>query len=742
MRILTFVLLLTYIHASSQVMNVRKWRKSEKDSLDNAMFLIDETQYLAALPIFDNLLKLHPKEEFLRYTYAKCALYRSDKHEDAYMLLAELYERNNKIPEIQFDMARAAHYNYRFDEAVQYTNVFLANKRIAPEQKREAEQLLVYIENARRLYNSPTPAKLKNLGTGINSEDEEFVPAITANESRLVFTYRGKKSLGGLQNAYLQPDPLGAYTEDIYESKQRNGVFSYARPVTSINTNANDASLSLTHDGQFMFVYVNVGDGHGDIYISKLVADSFSVPTKLQGDVNSYSWDGHASLSPDGQTLYFSSDRGGGYGGRDIYKATLLADSVWGNVANLGDSINTPFDDDAPFIHADGRTLYYSSKGKGSMGDYDVYRAVMSPLDSLFRQGVNLGYPINTVADDRYFVITADSRRAYYSTARRDGFGGNDIYLVEPNFTESVSPMLLVRGKTTDKTKPVQADLLVEMVSPVTRTFKTLQSNPITGEYLVCLPVGASYRITYSLKGKEPLYFASDAIKLENYSEKVNNVDFTILPGTYASETATTAASASVAAVGTKTTAAVAVKTPTQPVVAQTKTITSSAVTITVPVTPTVATVATLSLPVNEDQSDIMALKEEVASINTEKSKLRDAAFPASQLQEKALRFTELFGFQTAPGLEFRVQLAAVKMDHNTQFPNQKKIEPIEKIDLGDGFIRITSGGTFRSMVEAFEFNRKVVKAGIREGFVIAIYNGKKVSYEYLIEQGIFKKRK
>jgi hypothetical protein len=101
-----------------------------------------------------------------------------------------------------------------------------------------------------------------------------------------------------------------------------------------------------------------------------------------------------------------------------------------------------------------------------------------------------------------------------------------------------------------------------------------------------------------------------------------------------------------------------------------------------------------------------------------------------------------LFGFQTAPGLEFRVQLAAVKLDRNTQFPNQKKIEPIEKIDLGDGFIRITAGGSFRSMVEAFEFNRKVVKAGVREGFVIAVYNGKKVSYEYLIEQGMFKKRK
>lgn len=724
MRIVILVLLFVYLGASAQVMNVRKWRKSEKDSLDNAMYLIDESQYLEALPIFDELLKLHPGEEFLRYTYAKCALYRSDKHEDAYTLLSELYQRNNKIPEIQFDMARAAHYNYRFDEANDYLNVFLANKRLSPEQKRQAELLLVYIDNARKLYNSPGPATIKNLGTGINSEEDEYVPAITANESRLIYTYRGKKSMGGLQNAYLQPDPLGAYTEDIYESRQRNGVFMYGKPLTCINSNANDAALSLSHDGQVLFVYIDISDGHGDIYMSRLEADSFSVPQKLMGEINSYSWDGHASLSPDGKTIYFSSSRGGGFGGRDIYKATLQADSTWGNVVNLGDSINTPYDDDSPFIHADGRTLYYSSAGKGSMGDHDIFRASMSIVDSTFSKGINLGYPINTTADDRYFSITADSRHAYYSTARRDGFGRNDIYLIEPNFTESVSPMLMVRGKTTDKTKPVGATVVVEMVAPFTRPFKTIQSNPLTGEYMACLPPGANYRFTYTMPEKEPIYYTIEALKLENYSEKVNNVDFTIISSEPLAQNSNTSAS-----VPTKTTAPVVAATPV-------KTITSSAVTVTVPAT------ASVTLPANEDQSDINALKDEVASINTANSKLRDASFPVTQLQEKALRFTELFGFQTAPGLEFKVQLAAVKIDRNTVFPNQKKIEPIEKIDLGDGFIRITAGGSFRSMVEAFEFNRKVVKAGLREGFVIAVYQGKKVSYEQLIEMGLFKKRK
>src|SRR4051812_20721154 len=124
-KLIFFFLILCYITSSSQVMNVRKWRKAERDSLDNGMYLIEENQYLQALPIFDDLLAHHPNEEFLRYTYAKCALYRADKHQDAYTYLTELYQKNKKVPDIQYDVALASHYNYKFDEATTYINQFL-----------------------------------------------------------------------------------------------------------------------------------------------------------------------------------------------------------------------------------------------------------------------------------------------------------------------------------------------------------------------------------------------------------------------------------------------------------------------------------------------------------------------------------------------------------------------------------------------------------------------------------------
>jgi Tol biopolymer transport system component len=124
-----------------------------------------------------------------------------------------------------------------------------------------------------------------------------------------------------------------------------------------VNTNSHDGAIALSADGFYLFVYRDSGDDHGDIYMSNSLNGEWTVPQKLNGQVNSYSWEGSCSMTADGKQLYFSSERGGGFGGKDIYRATLLPDSTWGNVVNLGDSINTALDDDAPFIHPDGVTL-------------------------------------------------------------------------------------------------------------------------------------------------------------------------------------------------------------------------------------------------------------------------------------------------------------------------------------------------------------------------------------------------
>lgn len=790
-------LLFSYFVSTAQVMNVRKWRLTERDSLNKGMELFDEKLFLPALPIFDNLLKNHPNEEFLQYTYAKCALYRVDKHADAYKYLSDVYDKNKKTPDIQYDMALACHYNYKFDEALDYANQHL--KRVNAEGKKNAETLLRYIQNAKYYFAKPTPARILNLGENINSADDEYVPAIAADESKLIFTYAGAKSLGGRQAE-------GNYGEDIYMALNENGEFKAAQALDSLNTSGPDAAVSLSGDGQALFLYRDVGDSHGDLYLSVLVGGNFSKPAKLRGEVNSYSWDGHCSLSPDGRTLYFSSERTGGYGGRDIYKATLQADSTWGMVVNLGDSINTAEDEDAPFIHADGITLFYSSKGKTSMGGYDVFRAVMRPDDSTFKQVENLGYPINSPSDDIYFVLAANGKNGYYSSGKKDGFGLKDIYKVEASFGEFKPQVYLVKGKVKSDGNPVEAQVKVEMSSKNNRLYKTFRSNAQTGDYLVTLPPGVNYAITYAYQGKEQTVNV-DAVDLNGYSEKTQDINFTT--PVVAVATKTTVESAVKSASST----AVAITTPTvktepesTPVVAVTTPATTT------PVKEVVAAVVTpepepvkqepAKEPVKEPEpvvaaKDPFAKKEEVPvekpaepvvsetktalgstklAIAEPKSmrgrstgtnsavdftarpvtstplppELANETFnlpakesfkPVNGPQIKSMRFAEKYNKASAPDVEFLVQVAAIKNDKNVILPNQGILGKIEKLDLNDGYIRIVVGGSFKTIGEALAHNKRVVGAGQKEGFIIVIYKGQRVTYEELEKAGVLKKK-
>ncbi|MGZ3922036.1 MAG: hypothetical protein ACXVC7_17180, partial [Bacteroidia bacterium] len=524
-KLFALIFLAAYFISVSQVTNTRKWRKTEKDSLDNALLLYDEKNYLYALPIFDNIHNNHPKEEFIKYIFAKCALYRPDKYEDAYNALSEVYAKNKKVENIEYDLAKASHLTNKFDEAITHIDLFLGNKHTSPEQRKDGELLKRYINNAKFYTANPTKAKINNLGPIVNSSDDEYVPTITADESVLIFTYRGVKSKGGKVNAFLQPDPFGQYTEDIYMSVKQNDQFTPPIALDSINTVGHDAAVSLSHDGRILFIYRDNGDDHGDLYQSYLIGESFSKPVKLKGLVNSYSWDGHCSLSPDGQTLYFSSERGGGYGGRDIYKATLLPDSTWGNVVNLGDSVNTAYDDDAPFIHPDGITLYFSSKGRTSMGGYDIFQSTMSEIDSTFKKTEHLGYPINSTDDDIYFVLSANGNNGYYSSGKKGGQGLKDIYLIETNFATPRS-LMLVKGKTTSDKNPAETKIRVEITSRNNRIFKSFNSNPTTGQYLLSLPAGAQYSITYTYKDRAPKTLTVSTMDMVGYNEKINDVAF------------------------------------------------------------------------------------------------------------------------------------------------------------------------------------------------------------------------
>jgi hypothetical protein len=183
-RAFSFLLLVAFISAGGQVMNVRKWRQNERDSLDQALLLYEENAFPEALPIFENILHNHPKEDFLRFSYARCALYRADKHADAYTLLWELYPKNKKVPGIQYDMDRAAHYNYIFDEAMRFVTMYANSRKTRSEGKKNAEILRRCISNAIYFYGFPSPARVHNLGA-VNSEMDETRPVVNAEETLL-----------------------------------------------------------------------------------------------------------------------------------------------------------------------------------------------------------------------------------------------------------------------------------------------------------------------------------------------------------------------------------------------------------------------------------------------------------------------------------------------------------------------------------------------------------------------------
>jgi hypothetical protein len=794
------------LFTSAQLMNVRKWRASERDSLDKGLEMFDEKMFLRAMPIFEGLLAQHPKEEFLKYSYAKCALTRSDKHEDAYKYFVEVYNNNKKVPDIQYDMAIAALYNYKFDEASEYIDLYANSRHTTPEGKKQAEVIKRNISYAKYYLANPTNAKVSNVGSAINTEYDEYVPAITADESALIYTYAGAKSLGGRQNENLAPDKYGNFLEDIYISYKQNDQFQAAIPLDSLNTTAPDAAISLSEDGTVLFIYQDIGDGHGDIYQSFLQGDQFSKPQKLKGEVNSYSWDGHCSISPDGKTLYFSSERSGGFGGRDIYRASLsLPDSIWGNIVNLGDSINTPYDDDAPFIHSDGITLFYSSKGKSSMGGYDVFRSVMRPEDSTFKKVDNLGYPINSSTDDIYFVMGARGNTGYYSSGKKDGKGMKDIYKVEPNFTWPKPSLYLVKGKVKNGNSGIEASIKAEITSKNNKLYKQFKSNSKTGEYLISLPPGVSYQLTYSYKNLPEQNLAINAVDLNGYAEKQHDVNFEekvdILAAANATLPLTKEADpqlkTAVAVVAAPVKTIAAVETPKEPAIAKNtekpvvtpkeepeevinrvkdvieKTETPAVVTKTEKEEPVAVVSADKSAkeptkePVVADKKDNPTVASATVStaarsnnpaasaaaawdfttrpvtstpLNLPPAPISKTGFvPVNGMQAKAVVFTEKYSAVTANDMEFRVQIAAVKNDKNVKLSNQKLLGAIDRLNLNDGFVRITVGGAFKTLGQALEHNKKVVKAGQKEGFIIALYQGKRVTFEELEKMGLLK---
>lgn len=638
----------------------------------------DRGDYLLALPWYRSLESQYGSSDYLIFRIGICLLYKSDETESALEYLLKVKEKNPKAADIDLYVARAYHLNGRYDEAIASVDTYLSKKSTPPEKQEEAKRLKQYCENAKLLSENPVDVKIRNLGGPVNTENSEYVPVVSSDDSVMLFTYRGTRSTGGLQSYPGQPDSSGIYFEDVFYTFFQNGTWQ--EPValdSTINGDGHDACIAISNDGQTLLIYKD-NEGNGDIYTSTLSGFYWSAPVPLFGYVNSPSWEGSATFSSDMRTLYFASDRPGGYGGRDIWVATIQPDGRWGSVKNLGPKVNTPYNEDAPFLHPNNVTLIFSSEGHNSMGGYDIFRTDLTPIDSTYAEPsppVNIGFPINTPGDDKYFVLGTDGMHGYYSSGKSGGEGQQDIYIVSGDFKLGNANVLLLTGTITLDGAPVKAEVHIRDKEGRFSNFQ-VTSNPHTGKYLVSLPVGTEYKITYELPGGD------DREVREVNGKSVSGMRRDVIDIQFYSSMAARSQ-------------------------AQKKD----------------------SLA---DSANVVQVKPLRQSFDTTIFKL----FPLDSLTLRLLNpfdynnVLKVYGNASKEGLIFRVQIAAYNFPENYNSSHLLALGSIDRIRLDDGIMRFTMG-QFKTIGEAEAYRQKIIAAGQTDAFVTAEVNGKR----YLIKE-------
>jgi outer membrane protein OmpA-like peptidoglycan-associated protein len=381
-----------------------------------------------------------------------------------------------------------------YDKARDYFLLFTQRKDVSETLKERARRHLEICDFAIYAIHHPVEFNPVNLGDSINTAYDEYWPSLTADEESLVFTRQ------------VLRDPLGGESlrnkrEDFYISQRVDGHWTEAKEVGSpINTDRNEGAQSLSVDGRVMyFTACNREDGYGscDIYVSVKEGNRWRPPVNLGPPINTGAWEAQPSISPDGRTLYFVSNRSGGYGNMDIWKSVQNVHGIWTEPVNLGEKINTIEDEMSPFIHPDNQTLYFSSKGHIGMGGFDIFKSTKH-LDGNWTAPVNLGYPINTHYDEAGLIVTAGGERAFFSSDRLEG-AGKDIYMFDLHASVRPISVSYMKGIVYDADTRVRLSAGFELIDlNNSELVMRSQSDNRTGEFLVTIPADRDYALNVS----------------------------------------------------------------------------------------------------------------------------------------------------------------------------------------------------------------------------------------------------
>lgn len=468
--------------------------------------------YEAALASYQIAVDIEPEFGEAWFTGGTCLyVLKDNKRCYEWMEKAFKYDKNPR-PTIYFYLAESAFYQEDWAKAKEYYTTFdekTVNKRIPAPIRKEAEKNRKSAEYAVENASDRVQFDPANLGSNINSQFDEYLPFLTADEQTMFFTARRPGCIGGYNPEYR------GYTEDFFYSILKDGEWQPAENLgPPVNTDKNEGAASFSPDGQLVFFTACSrpgGLGDCDLYVSKLVGKDWSKPFNLGPAINTSLWESQPSISGDGRTLYFSSNRSGGYGGLDIWYSKLV-NNIWTLPVNMGPEINTKGNEQTPFIHADGRTLYYASDGLPGYGAYDLY--LSRRTGDKWSKPENLGYPLNSPESEANIFINAKGTKAYVNSAREGGLGRSDLYVFDLDQKIRPSYLTYVKGLVFEKGSKKPLGSKVTFVNVETGdTIRSVNSNSASGKFLLNLEPGYDYAAFVDKKG---YLFESKAFSLKD----------------------------------------------------------------------------------------------------------------------------------------------------------------------------------------------------------------------------------
>ncbi|MEM7549860.1 MAG: OmpA family protein [Bacteroidota bacterium] len=405
--------------------------------------------------------------------------------------------KSDQVPErVLFYLGKVYHMNNDINPALKsYEDYKKGIESYDTKKIKEVDREIEICRNALMLISQSRQMDIERIETPISSEYTEYNPVVSTDESVMAFTaLRPNTDRSGPE-----------FIEEIYISyKSNSGQWSDPEKVP-VRTQFNVGTAGISADGQNMIIFIGGADNTGNLYtIDRSSGDSWSDPAPIGSPINSRFLESTASITPDGKTIYFASNRPGTYGGTDIYRSNKLSNGSWDEPKNLGKEVNTKYDDDAPFIHPDGKTLFFTSEGHNSMGGRDIFKTVL--LGEKWSEPINMGYPINTTTDDNYFTLTADAKRGFFSSDRKGGLGGQDIYSLTLPEEELNIPLTLVKGKILagETLQPVPTKILVVDKESDEKIDYVYNPDPATGNYLIIFPPGKNYDMIIESEGYMP----------------------------------------------------------------------------------------------------------------------------------------------------------------------------------------------------------------------------------------------